>query len=166
MTKVQHRLAWLVGLVLLQALILNNVHIGGYATPFLYIYLLLKMPSDSSHIELMLWAFFLGLAVDIFSDTPGMNAAAAVLMAFLRNGLLALFLSRETTESITPSTTSMGFTPFLKYMSACVLVHHAALLALEYLSLAHGLTLLLRLVASAVLTGICIIGLESINRKP
>ena len=34
-----HKIGWFVGLVLLQVLILNNVHIAGYATPFLYIYL-------------------------------------------------------------------------------------------------------------------------------
>ena len=71
-------------MVLLQVLILNNVHIAGYATPFLYIYLILKFESDTPRNALMLWAFFLGLAVDVFSDTPGMNAAATVLLAFLR----------------------------------------------------------------------------------
>ena len=30
-----HKIGWFVGLVLLQVLILNNVHIAGYATPFL-----------------------------------------------------------------------------------------------------------------------------------
>ena len=33
-----HKIGWFVGLVLLQVLILNNVHIVGYATPF-YIYI-------------------------------------------------------------------------------------------------------------------------------
>ena len=33
-----HRIGWFIGLVLLQVLILNNVHIAGYATPFLYFY--------------------------------------------------------------------------------------------------------------------------------
>ena len=79
-----HKIGWFVGLVLLQVLILNNVHIVGYATPFLYIYLILKFESDVPRNALMLWAFFLGLAVDILSDTPGMNAAATVLLAFLR----------------------------------------------------------------------------------
>ena len=37
-----HRIGWFIGLVLLQVLILNNVHIAGYATPFLYIYFILK----------------------------------------------------------------------------------------------------------------------------
>jgi hypothetical protein len=60
-----HKIGWFVGLVLLQVLILNNVHIVGYATPFLYIYLILKFESDVPRNALMLWAFFLGLAVNI-----------------------------------------------------------------------------------------------------
>ena len=57
-----HKIGWFIGLVLLQVLILNNVHIVGYATPFLYIYLILKFESDVPRNALMLWAFFLGLA--------------------------------------------------------------------------------------------------------
>lgn len=86
-----HRIGWFIGLVLLQVLILNNVHIAGYATPFLYIYFILKFNSGTSRNELMLWAFFFGLTIDVFSDTPGMNAAATVLLAFLRPSLLRLF---------------------------------------------------------------------------
>ena len=54
-----HKIGWFVGLVLLQVLILNNVHIAGYATPFLYIYMILKFESDVPRNALMLWAFFL-----------------------------------------------------------------------------------------------------------
>ena len=97
-----HKIGWFIGLVLLQVLILNNVHIAGYATPFLYIYLILKFESDVPRNALMLWAFFLGLAVDVFSDTPGMNAAATVLLAFLRPTFLRLFVPRDTLDTLVP----------------------------------------------------------------
>ena len=103
MTSYIHRMGWFVGLVLLQVLILNNVHIAGYATPFLYVYFILKFASGTSRNELMLWAFFLGLTVDIFSDTPGMNAAATVFLAFVRPTFLRLFTPRDTLDSIIPS---------------------------------------------------------------
>ena len=51
-----HKIGWFIGLVLLQVLILNNVHIAGYATPFLYIYLILKFESETPRNALMLWA--------------------------------------------------------------------------------------------------------------
>ena len=123
-----HKIGWFICLVLLQVLILNNVHIAGYATPFLYIYLILKFESDVSRNTLMLWAFFLGLTVDVFSDTPGMNAAATVLLAFLRPIFLRLFVPRDTLDTLIPAVRTMGIFPFLKYLVICVLVHHGMLL--------------------------------------
>ena len=32
------RIEWFIGLVLLQVLVLNHMHINGYATPFFFIY--------------------------------------------------------------------------------------------------------------------------------
>lgn len=160
-----HRVGWLVGLVLLQVLILNNVHVAGYATPFLYIYLIVKMSSDTSRHALMLWAFFLGLAVDVFSDTPGMNAAASVLFAFLRPALLRLFAPRDMLDTLVPSIRTMGVSSFLKYLVFGVLVHHALLLAVDFFSFAHIGTLLLRIAASTLLTVACIMAVEGIRKK-
>lgn len=152
-------------MVLLQVLILNNVHIAGYATPFLYIYLILKFESNVSRNVLMLWGFFLGLTVDIFSDTPGMNASATVLLAFLRPTFLRLFVPRDTLEALVPSIRSMGVSPFLKYLFACVFVHHGMLLTIEFFSFAHIGMLLLRIVASTLLTVACIMAIEGIRKK-
>ena len=55
-----HKIGWFIGLVLLQVLILNNVHIAGYATPFLYIYLILKFESDVPRNALSYGLSFLG----------------------------------------------------------------------------------------------------------
>lgn len=160
-----HKIGWFIGLVLLQVLILNNVHIAGYATPFLYIYLILKFESDTPRNALMLWAFFLGLAVDVFSDTPGMNAAATVLLAFLRPTFLRLFVPRDTLDTLVPAIRTMGILPFLKYLVVSVLIHHSLLLTLEFFSFAHIGTLLLRIAASTLLTVTCIMAVEGIRKK-
>ena len=160
-----HRIGWFIGLVLLQVLILNSVHIAGDATPFLYIYFILKFSSGTSRNELMLWAFFFGLTIDIFSDTPGMNAAATVLLAFLRPIFLRLFVPRDTLDTLIPAARTMGIFPFLKYLVVCVLVHHGMLLTLEFFSFAHIGTLLLRVVTSTLLTVTCIMAVEGIRKK-
>lgn len=160
-----HKIGWFIGLVLLQVLILNNVHIAGYATPFLYIYLILKFESDTPRNALMLWAFFLGLAVDVFSDTPGMNAAATVLLAFLRPTFLRLFVPRDTLDTLVPAIRTMGILPFLKYLVVSVLIHHGLLLTFEFFSFAHIGTLLLRIAASTLLTVTCIMAVEGIRKK-
>ena len=159
-----HKIGWFIGLVLLQVLILNNVHIAGYATPFLYIYLILKFESDVPRNALMLWAFFLGLAVDVFSDTPGMNAAATVLLAFLRPSLLRLFTPRDNPDSFIPSFKTMGISPFLKYTTASVFVHSLALLSIEFFSFTSIWLLLLRVISCTLLTLTCILAVEGIRR--
>ena len=159
-----HRIGWFIGLVLLQVLILNSVHIAGYATPFLYIYFILKFSSGTSRNELMLWAFFFGLTIDVFSDTPGMNAAATVLLAFLRPTFLRLFVPRDTLDTLVPAIRTMGISPFLKYLVASVLVHHGMLLTLEFFSFVHIGALLLRIVTSTLLTVACIMAVEGIRK--
>ena len=156
-----HRMGWFVGLVLLQVLILNNVHIAGYATPFLYVYFILKFASGTSRNELMLWAFFLGLAIDIFSNTPGMNAAATV---FVRPTFLRLFTPRDTLDSIIPSIRTMGVASFLKFTVTSVFVHHLILLTIEFFSFSSIPLLLLRVVACTLLTVTCIMAVEGIRR--
>lgn len=158
-----HRIGWFIGLVLLQVLILNNVHIAGYATPFLYIYFILKFNSGTSRNELMLWAFFFGLTIDVFSDTPGMNAAATVLLAFLRPSLLRLFTPRDNQDNLV-SFKSMGITPFLKYTTASVFIHSLALLSIEFFSFSGIWLLLLRVALCTVLTVTCIVAVEGIRR--
>lgn len=160
-----HKIGWFIGLVLLQVLILNNVHIAGYATPFLYIYLILKFESDVPRNVLMLWAFFLGLTIDILSDTPGMNAAATVMLAFLRPVFLRLFVPRDTLDGLVPAIRTMGVSSFLKYLIVSVFVHHGMLLTIEFFSFANIGTLLLRIVASTLLTVTCIMAIEGIRQK-
>ncbi len=157
------KIGWFVGLVLLQVLILNNVHIAGYATPFLYIYLLIKFESAVSRNELMLWAFSLGLIIDIFSNTPGMNAAAAVFLAFIRPLLLRMFMTRNA-EVFVPGIDSMGFSSFLKYLLTGVWLHHFFLISLEFFSFASLGIVLIRIIASTLLTTVCLLALEGIRR--
>ena len=103
------RLEWFIILVLLQVLVLNHIHFEHY------IYFLLKIDSDNSRKGLMLWAFSLGLCIDIFSNTPGLNAATAVCTAFCRPWILRLFSLRDITDNFEPGMYQMGFASFFRY---------------------------------------------------
>jgi len=158
------RIEWFAALALIQVLVLNNVHIAGYATPFIYIYMILKMSSGTSRSELMLWGFSLGLVVDIFSDTPGMNAAAATFIAFIRPLFLRLFTQRDSTDEFIPAIKTIGTSSFVKYVIMCVLFHHTTLLMIESFSLFDLNTLLIKIGASSLFTVLCIMGIEGLNK--
>lgn len=154
------RLGWFWLLVFVQALILNNVHFFGYATPFLYVYLILTFDANMSRYTLLLWGFALGLAVDVFSNTPGANAAATTLLAFSRPSLLPLFTPRDSAEDFSPGIQSMGTSAFIRYITFALLIHQTALMLLLTFSFAQPSVLLLKVISSTFITGICILGIE------
>ena len=165
MEKVLTRIAWFVGLALVQALLLNNISLFGLATPFLYIYMILVLDREISRISLMLIAFALGLTVDIFSNTPGVNAAAAVLLAFVRPGLLHLFSPRDEFENFEPGIHTLGIGPFMRYAFIALLLHHAAVFLLETFSFAHVGFMLLRIVCSTLLTMTLVMAIEFVRHR-
>lgn len=158
------RIGWFVALILVQVLILNHLHIMGYATPFLYVYLLLKMPSSVSRSALLLWGFSIGLAVDLFSNTPGMNAAATTFLALMLPRITQLYLPKGDTEVFVPGIYTVGFAFFVKYAFTAILLHHSALFLIESFSFWDVHILLLKIVWSTLLTFFCVMALDGLNK--
>lgn len=165
MERILTRTAWCIGLVLVQVLLLNKISLFGLATPFLYIYIVLVADRNVDRNLLMLIAFIVGLVVDIFSNTPGVNAAASVFLAFVRPTLLRLFSPREEFENFEPDIHSLGFWPFTRYTIVSLLVHHAAVFLLEAFSFAHLGYLSLRILCSTLLTIMLVIAIDSIRHR-
>lgn len=165
MINVIHRLKWFVGLVLLQVLILNQMHVLGYATPFFYIYFILKFNSRTGRNELMLWAFVLGLTIDTLGNTPGMNAAAATFFAFFRNSILRLVTLRYEEEGFYPGVKTLGLSSFFRYGLLTCGLFCAVLLFIDTFSFYALGTLLLKILTSTATTLVCVMCAESIGGK-
>ncbi|MBQ8520911.1 MAG: rod shape-determining protein MreD [Bacteroides sp.] len=165
MIRLFSQLKWFVGLVLLQVLILNQMHINGYATPFLYICFILRFHSRVSRNELMLWAFSLGLIVDMFSNTPGMNAASAVCLAFFRNSLLRMVTLRDMDEDFEPSIHTLGFLAFFRYSLLACGLFCTLFLMIDTFSFFNPPVLLLKIVTSLITTMVCVMCADAIGRK-
>ena len=165
MIKILHRMEWFVGLVLLQVLVLNQMHIAGYATPFFYIYFILKFNSRIGRNQLMLWAFALGLTVDTFGNTPGMNAAAATCLAFFRAPLMRLVTLRDMDEGFRPGVKSLGFSSFARYSLFACTLFCTLLLIIDAFSFFNSVVLFFKIVTSTVSTWVCVLCAEFVWRK-
>jgi rod shape-determining protein MreD len=55
-----------------------------FITPYLYYLYILWLPISMSRAALMGLAFLFGLSLDYFMHTPGLHAAACVLIAYCR----------------------------------------------------------------------------------
>ena len=119
-------------LILVQVLLLNNIHFLGYMNPYVYILFILLLPFETSRWALLIMAFALGLSVDLFSNSLGIHAAACVFAAYFRPDVMSLITSRKEYEpGVEPSIADLGFQWFLMYSLILVSLHHLVLFLLE-----------------------------------
>lgn len=119
-------------LVLFQVLVLNNIRLGGYINPYLYVMFVLLLPYETPGWLLLVSSFLLGYAVDTFANTPGMHTAATVFIAFCRPLIIQIVVPKQANEPESyPSLASMGFQLFLTYSLILVFIHHIFLFLLE-----------------------------------
>ena len=119
-------------LLLIQVLLLNNIHFLGYINPYVYIIFILLMPFETPRAMLLIMAFAIGISVDFFSNSLGMHAAATVFAAYFRPGVMSLITSRKEYEpGVEPSIVDLGFQWFFMYALILVGLHHLVLFLLE-----------------------------------
>jgi hypothetical protein len=125
---------------------------------FFYLGFLLFLPISTSIVVQLLLSFGMGLTIDIFYDTGGLHAAAAVLLGFVRPWVLRLLTPRDGYDSSDAvNVHQMGWQWFGVYMSLLVLLHHAAFFLLELGSFRHiGLTLG-KMLVSALFTSLTLL---------
>lgn len=139
--------------VLFQVLILNNIHLYGFINPYFYIYFILLLPFETPGWLLLMLAFLTGLAVDIFSNTPGLNAAASVIMGFARPFVIRSVSSgNEFLPGVHPSLKSQGLKWFMYYSVVLVVIHHTALFYLDVLRFSEFFQTMFRVILSSMFT--------------
>lgn len=145
-------------LVLFQVFILNNIEINGYINPYFYVYFILLLPFEIPKWLLLTSAFLIGLSIDIFSNSLGINSAACVLIAFLRPGLIKVLTSkREFETGIKPGIRDLGFAWFFNYSIILVFIHHFVLFFLEAFSFHNFLFTFYQILVSSGLSILLII---------
>ncbi|GHT76586.1 rod shape-determining protein MreD [Bacteroidia bacterium] len=151
-------------LVVLQIGLFDKIHLFGYATPLLSIYFIIKLPARINKSLLLIWAAFLGLTIDLFTGTLGLNLLACVVSAFLRPSILKLFEPRDQLANYLPSYISLGGQwMFIRYAVAMTLLHHFCIFTVETFVLFNLWNLILHIIASAILTILLIIACESLH---
>jgi hypothetical protein len=115
-----------------QILLVRNVVLFNTAFCYIYIAFLLFLPIQMPKVALLVLAFVTGFTVDIFYDTVGINAAACVLLAYLRPYVLLVLTPRDDYEkNDTINVHVMGYRWFTVYALFLVFMHHFALFFLE-----------------------------------
>ena len=138
-------------LVVVQVLLLNNLHLFGVQA-YLYVMFIITFPISVSSKILMPISFLLGLCVDVFSGTYGVHAAATTFAAFVRPLLLRLIVPVNDATQIESLSLSKQKLYFVGFAVVMVLLHHFALLMLEAFSFKHIGVVAVKTLLSSVYT--------------
>jgi rod shape-determining protein MreD len=156
-----------IALLLVQVVVCNNINFLGYINPYIYIVFIFLFPIRDSRIVLLLISFLLGILVDMFSDSGGVHAAAAVTLAYARPLLLKMsFGMLYEHQSVKFSNTDIG--SLITYVGLGTLLHHFILFSLEVFNISNILLILKKTLFSGIFTiilSILIIVLFSRNKK-
>ncbi|PWT70273.1 MAG: rod shape-determining protein MreD [Bacteroidetes bacterium] len=123
--------------IAVQVFILSKIPpLHRFITPYLYYLYILWLPFNTSRGGLMAIAFIFGLTLDYFTHTPGLHAAACVLIAYIRPFVINVLISQEGADKnySSPSITSMGWAPYGTYVLILTLFHHVYLVFLEWMN--------------------------------
>jgi hypothetical protein len=155
--KLIGNIARFIFLALAQVYIFNNIQVSGFINPQVYVMFILMLPYEIAGFWLLTMAFGMGLTVDFFMHTPGMHAAACVIMAFMRPGVIRLVGKKDEAEPWQyPNIRDSGTMWFFAYMMILVLFHHLVLFFLEAARFSEILQTLLKVVINTVLTSLII----------
>ncbi len=125
---------------------------------FFYLGFLLFLPLNTPVVLQLALGFGLGLTMDIFYDTGGLHAAAALVLAYLRPWVLRLLTPRDGYDAAdTVNVHQMGGQWFGVYLGLLVLLHHTAFFVLELGSFQHFPLTLGKILVSSLFTGLTLL---------
>lgn len=149
--------------ILFQVYVLNRIpHLHRFITPYLYFLFILWLPFSVSRQWLLLIGFFTGLTLDYFTMTPGLHAAACLLIAYVRPFMISILTPKDSTEFNyrEPSPRAMQWTPYMVYVFVLTFLHHGFMVFLEWLSVGSFLDFLIKVISTTGISLLMILAVE------
>ena len=140
-----------IALVLVQVLVFNKLNFFGYINPLVYILFLYWFPIKQNRTTFIITCFFLGLCVDIFSDTLAINAASTITIAYMRPTIMRFVFGVNyefQSFKLNNSTKAQQFT----FLALLIIIHHLVYFTLEIFSFSNSLLILQKTVTVGLAT--------------
>ncbi|WP_024980318.1 rod shape-determining protein MreD [Flavobacterium succinicans] len=154
-------------LLAIQIIVFNNMNFYGYISPFPYILFIILYPVNGNKAALLVSSFFLGLLLDMFSNSGGVHATSCLVLAYMRPlifkfsfGLSYEYQTVKLNDVLTPERFS--------FLLIATITHHLVLFTLEAFEFSFILDVLLRTLLSSTFTlllSIIIIYLVKPNKR-
>lgn len=150
-------------LMLLQLFVFDNIYLGGYINPCLYVLFVAMLPTSLPAIPMMLIAFGTGLMADVTSNMLGFNAFACTVVAFLRGVWLDNIVRGDNEGEVdTPSIRTVPYQQYSLYLFFLLLVFNFVYQLLLVFDLRELPSILLTTLLSTIITWLLAILYQSL----
>lgn len=149
--------------ILVQVYVLDEIPpLHQYIIPYIYYVFILWLPFSVSRIGLLVIGFFTGMVLDYFTGTPGLHAAACVLVAYVRPFVINILTPKDPSEFNyrEPSPKAMGWTPYLVYVLVLTIFHHGYLTFLEWLNFGTFFHFMIKVLSTTAISMLLVIVTE------
>ncbi len=148
-------------LVLFQVLVFNNISFFGYINPMPYVLWLLFFPLMKNKIPYLVGAFLLGLSIDFFSNSGGIQAMASVFVAYIRLSTLKILFRKRDVDFSSFMIRSMSTVKLAYYTIILVFIHHFIVFCLEFFDLSRITTIIRYTFTTSLFTiFLCAVGIS------
>ena len=141
-------------LTALQIFVLNRITLFGKFTPVLYPVFVMFYPFFRNRYVFLGLSFLLGLAVDAFLGTWGINAFATTIIAYFRT-----IIFRTSTDTSTDffSFQSLQWSQFLFFILSSIFFHQLTVQFLEFFKLSRFFDVFFNILATSLISFVFIL---------
>lgn len=145
-------------LFILQVILFRNIALFDVAFCFVYIGVLLFLPVEIDRILTLIIAFMVGLSIDVFYNSLGIHAFAAVFLAFIRYFWTKAITPQGGYEgNVSLIIANTGLQWFTSFAFPLIFAHHFILFFIEAGGFLHFGYTLLKVILSSLFTFLVII---------
>lgn len=155
MNSIIKNIIHLLSLILVQVLVVDQLSFGvlnNYVCPIIVGTGIIILPAGWSSNRTLIAAFIVGIILDSFHNTLGINTSALLLLAFLRPLALKIISPREGFESfVEPTVFNLKIGKYAIYSSILFLSYHLLYFFIESLETSSSLTIITKALFSTVI---------------
>lgn len=123
-----------IALLFLQVLVFNHMNIFGNINPMVYIVWVFLFPIQKKRSLFLILSFFLGISIDFFSDSGGINAFAITFIAYLRLPILLAIQRKSDFDYAQFNLRTISNNKAFLFIVTLTFIHHFIIFSLEYFS--------------------------------
>jgi len=141
-------------LVALQVFLLNRITLFGKYIPVIYPVFVMFYPFFRNKFHFLGLSFLLGLSIDAFLGTWGINALATVFVAYFRT---VIFRTSTDTSTDFFSFQSLQWLQFIVFILTSIFIHQFVVQYIEFFKLTRVLEILLNVIFTSLISFVFIL---------